>query len=142
MAETINPNAAGLPAVSDTYTVDAATGNVVIHESDPLVKCSTATYPPTVSSCPTFVFTGVTDNRTITQDHDGHISWIANSFASTDGKGHALDLVWDNNQHFQDNSGDSSKLEYEFPGQSSFSMHKVGDSVSLPSSPGTSSVHR
>lgn len=137
VAESINPNATGLPAVSDTYAVDAATGNVVIHESDPLVKCSTTTYPPTAGSCPSFVSTGVTGSRTITQDHDGHISWITNSFASTDGKGHTLDLAWDNNQHFQDNNGDSSKLEYEFPGQSSFSMHQAGDSVSLPSSPGT-----
>ncbi len=70
----INSDGAGLPALTDTYTVDKATGNVVIQETDPLVKCSNAAYPPTAGSCATFVSTGVTDDRTITQDHDGHIS--------------------------------------------------------------------
>src|SRR4051795_422501 len=132
----INSGATGLPALTDTYTVDKATGNVVIRETDPIVKCGTATYPPTTGSCATFVSTGVTDNRTITQDHDGHISWITDVFKSTDGKEHSLDLLWDNNQRFWGASGDSPKLEYEFPGESSFSTHATGATVSLPPSPG------
>jgi Divergent InlB B-repeat domain len=133
----INPNAAGLPSLSDTYTVDKSSGNVVIHETDPLVKCLDATYPPTEVSCASFVSAGVTDNRTITQNHDGHVSWVTDSFASTDGKAHSLDLLWDNTQHFWGQSGDSSQLEYEFPGQAGFSLHAAGDSVALPSSAGT-----
>jgi hypothetical protein len=136
-ADLINPNAADLPSLTDTYTVSKATGNVVIHEKEPLVKCTDATYPPNVVSCGTFVSAGVTDNRTIAQDHDGHISWITDSFASTDHKAHSLDLLWDNSQHFWGDSGDSSQLEYEFPGQSGFSTHAVGDDVTLPSSAGT-----
>ena len=132
----INSGAAGLPSLTDTYTVDKATGNVAIHETDPLVKCSTATYPPTTGSCATFVSTGVTDDRTITQDHDGHISWVTDVFKSTDGKAHAIDLLWDNNEQFFGASGDSSKLEYEFPGESSFSTHATGANVSLPPSAG------
>jgi hypothetical protein len=133
----INSGAAGLPALTDTYTVDKATGDVVIRETDPIVKCSTATYPPTAGSCATFVSTGVTDDRTITQDHDGHISWITDVFKSTDGKAHALDLLWDNSEQFFGASGDSSKLEYEFPGESSFSTHATGSNFSLPTSAGT-----
>ena len=132
----INSSAAGFPSLTDTYTVDKATGNVVVQETDPLVKCTGATYPPSQASCATFVSTGVTDNRTITQDHDGHISWITDVFKSTDGKAHSLDLLWENNQRFWGASGDSSKLEYEFPGESSFSTHATGATVSLPSSPG------
>jgi hypothetical protein len=132
----INSSAAGFPSLTDTYTVDKATGNVVVQETDPLVKCTGATYPPSQTSCATFVSTGVTDNRTITQDHDGHISWITDVFKSTDGKAHSLDLLWDNNQRFWGASGDSSKLEYEFPGESSFSTHATGATVSLPPSPG------
>jgi hypothetical protein len=37
-AAAINPNATGLPALTDTYTVDKATGNVVVEETDPIVK--------------------------------------------------------------------------------------------------------
>jgi len=136
--QNINSNATGLPAVSYTYTVDTATGNLVIHETDPVVKCADATYPPTTTSCATFVTTGVTDNRTVTQDHDGHISWSSDAFTSTDNKSHSIDLLWDNNQRFFKSGGDSTQVAYEFPGQSSFSIHAASDAVSLPaSSPGT-----
>lgn len=132
----VNSNGAGLPALTDSYTLDAATGNVVIQETDPLVKCSDPTYPPTSSSCATFVSTGVTDNRTITQDHDGHISWITDTFTSTDSKAHSLDLLWDENEQFFGPSGNSSLIEYEFPGEGTYSTHATGDTVSLPSSAG------
>jgi hypothetical protein len=79
----------------------------------------------------------VTDTETITEDHDGHISWITDLFTSTDGKAHTVDLLWDNGQHFYGASGDSSQIEYEFPGHSGFSTHLAGDSLALPSSPGT-----
>lgn len=133
----VNGNAAGFPALTETYTIDEATGNVVIHESDPLVKCTDPTYPPNTVGCATFVATGVTDDRTITQDHDGHVSWITDSFTSTDGKAHSLDLLWDNNQQFWGNSGNSTQVEYEFPGQTSFATHAANDAIALPSTPGT-----
>ena len=133
----IDPNATGLPSLTDTYTVDEATGNVVIHETDPLVECREATYPPNVISCSSFVSAGVTDDRTISQSHDGHVSSITDSFKSTDDKPHSLDLLWDDSQHFWGASGDSTQLEYEFPGQTGFSTHALGDSVPLPSSGGT-----
>jgi PASTA domain len=128
----------GLPSVTETYTVDMATGNTTITETDPIVKCTVATYPPNQTSCATFTSAGVTDHRTITQDNNGHTSLITDQFSSTDGKAHSLDLLWDNTQHFWGGStGDSQQLEYEFPGQSSFSLHTAGDSVSLPASGGT-----
>jgi hypothetical protein len=137
-AETINPDATGLPALSYSYSLAAATHDLVIHETDPLVRCSSPTYPPTAVSCPTFVSAGVTDHRTITQDHDGHISWIGDVFTSTDGHAHSLDLLWENDQRFFASGSDTSMLEYEFPGQSSFAEHVVSDTVALPASaPGT-----
>jgi hypothetical protein len=133
----INAGGAGIPALTETYTVDKATGSVAIHETDPLVKCGTATYPPTSGSCATFVSTGVIDDRTITQDHDGHISWITDTFKSTDGKAHSLDLLWDDSEQFFGASGDSSQLEYEFPGEGSFSTHTTGAAIALLASAGT-----
>lgn len=131
-AGSIDPNASGLPALSYSYKVDARTGNLAIHETDPLVKCAAATYPPTAASCATFVSTGVTDNRTITQDHDGHISWVSDIFKSMDGKAHALDLLWDNTQHFHGGGGDATQIEYAFPGHSGYSTHLGGDVLALP----------
>jgi Divergent InlB B-repeat domain len=136
-ATQIDPNASGLPALTDTYTIDEATGNVVIHETDPLVECREATYPPNVISCSSFASAGVTDNRTISQSNDGHLSSITDSFKSTDDKAHSLDLLWDNSQHFWGASGDSTQLEYEFPDQTEFFTHTAGDTVSLPPSAGT-----
>jgi hypothetical protein len=133
----INPGGAGFPALTGTYTIDKTTGDVVIHETDPLVKCADASYPPGQTSCATFISAGVTDDRTVTQDHDGHISWITDTFKSTDSKAHSIDLLWDDNQQFFGASGNSSQIEYEFPGKSSFSTHASGDTVSLPSSAGT-----
>ena len=133
----IDPDASGLPSLTDTYTLDEATGNVVIHETDPLVECREATYPPNVISCSSFASAGVTDDRTIAQSHDGHVSSIEDSFKSTDGKTHSLDLLWDNSQHFWGGAnGDSTQLEYEFPGQTGFSTHTAGDSISVPASGG------
>lgn len=133
----INSTATGFPALSETYTVDKTSGNVVIHETDPLVKCAGATYPPTQAGCASFVSTGVTDDRTVTQDHDGHVSWITDTFESTDSKPHSIDLLWGNNQQFFGPSGNASQIEYEFPGENSFSTHASGQTVSLSSSAGT-----
>ena len=132
----VNPAATGLPTVTTSYTLDAATGEVAIHETDPLVACPGAAYPPTTASCSSFTPTGVTDTRTITQDHDGRISWISDVFTSTDGKAHALDLLWDNSQRFWGPSGNSTQLEYELPGQNAFAKHVAGDAVALQGAPG------
>jgi hypothetical protein len=134
-ARQINGNATGLPALTYTYQVNPHNGNLVIHDTEPLVKCTDKTYPPTSSTCPTFVTAGVTDHRTITQDHAGLVTWVTDVFTSTDGKKHLLDLLWANNQHFHySNNGDSAQVAYKFPGQSSFSTHAVKDAVPLPKS--------
>jgi List-Bact-rpt repeat protein/PASTA domain-containing protein len=135
-AAAISPGGTGLPALTETYTVDRVTGNVTIQETDPIVKCATATYPPTAGTCATFAPTGVTVHRTITQDHDGHISWFTDTFASTDGKSHSLDLLWDNSQRFWGPSGNSAQVEYEFPGQDSFATHVAGYTYAPPSAAG------
>lgn len=131
-----NAAASGFPALTWSYHLNPRTGDATIHESDQLVKCPVATYPPTAVSCPTFSPTGVTDTRTIVQNNKGLVTWITDVFKSTDGKKHTLNLLWDNEQRFH-NSGDSTQLEYRFPGHSSYSMHALNDSVSLPAKPGT-----
>ena len=109
-------------------------GNLVIHDTEQLVECADKTYPPTSSTCPTFVNAGVTDHRTITQNHAGLVAWVTDVFTSTDGKKHSLDLLWANNQRFHRSTGDSTQVAYKFPGQSAFSTHALKDTVSLPRS--------
>lgn len=133
-ADHVNPNATGFPTLTYTHQVNPHNGNLVIHDTEALVTCADKTYPPTPSTCPSFVKTGITDHRTITQNHAGLVTWVTDVFTSTDGKKHSLDLLWANNQRFHSSSGDSTQVAYKFPGQSSFSTHAVKDTVSLPKS--------
>jgi hypothetical protein len=140
-AHDINPNAtSGFPVLgSYSFHLNSHNGNAAIHEMNPIVKCPTATFPPSSVTCPTFTSTGITDTRSISQDHDGLVSWITDVFNSTDGKAHTIDLLWQNYQRFRPNStGDSTQIEYKFPGQSGYSRHVLSDAVNLPaSSPAT-----
>lgn len=139
-AKEINANAApGFPRISSySYSQSPHTGDAVIRETEPFVKCPNATYPPTSGTCPSFVSTGVTDARTFTQDDLGKVTWITDVFKSTNGKAHTVDLLWQNDQRFYGGSGGSAtQVEYEFPGQSGYSMHQLGDTVKLPAEPGT-----
>jgi PASTA domain-containing protein len=136
-AKEINANATGLATVTYSESVDPKTGNLVIQDTEPLVKCTDTTWPPDTTKCATFVSTGVTDHRTITQDHDGRVAWVTDVFKSTDGHSHALDLLWDNNQRFYHTGGDSTQVEYEFPGQGAYSTHVLNDTVTLPPHSGT-----
>ena len=141
-AQDINSLASGYAPVTYSYSVDPANGNMVIHETEQLVKCPDTTYPPTAVKCPSFVTTGVSDTRTITQDHDGHLSTVSDTFSSTDGQSHALDLLWENDQTFQKlGSGDARNIAYEFPGESAFAKHAPPDNITLPATPGTILIH-
>jgi hypothetical protein len=62
---------------------------------------------------------------------------VKDVLTSTDGKAHKIDLQWQNDQHFWDDSGNASNVVYKFPGQSSYSTHVLADTVSLPATPGT-----
>src|SRR5262249_44687881 len=130
-AASLNSTASpGFPALTSSYSVDPATGNLTINESDQLVKCPDATYPPTPVTCPSFLSTGVRVDRTITQESDGHLVFITDTYVSTDAQPHTLDLLPQNDQYF----GDSGpKIEYKFPGEGSFSTHALGDTVSFSS---------
>ncbi len=136
-AEFINPAAPVFPQLAYSYTVNPKTGDTLITEIDPLVKCADHTYPPTKLTCGNFMTAGVADFRTIVQNASGQVAWITDNFASTDHKSHKLDLLWDNDQRFYRDTGDSTQLEYKFPGQSGYSKHLLADVVNLPSGPGT-----
>ncbi len=134
-ANNINPDASsGFPALTYSFKVNPLNGTTTIHESERLVKCPDATFPPTAVSCPQFVPTGVRDVRTIVQDHDGHLSTITDVFKSTDHKRHQLDLLWQNDQHFYQSpsSFNATTVAYRFPGQGGYSTHVLGDTVTLP----------
>lgn len=136
-AKDINSSAPGLQKLTYTYHVDPKTGNALIHDNEPFVECTNHTFPPTSGTCASFHLAGVTDHRTMTQDNKGNVIWITDVFKSTDGRSHKLDLLWNNAQRFYRATGDATQLEYKFPGKSGYSMHSLGNTVSLPNSTGT-----
>ncbi len=132
-----NDEAPGLPDLGYSYDFDPATGNLTIHEVDPLLECGDAPIPPSKANCPTPESAGVTDNRTIVQDHDGHLITISDEFVSTDGKVHSLELKPENEQFFAESRHTprihGEEIGYRFPGQAGYSTHAEGDEVSFDS---------
>ena len=124
-------NSQGTPFPGLTYSVsqNPANGDTTITESDEIVKCTDSTYPPDATKCATFVSTGVRLGRTIVQDHDGHLATVTDNWESTDASSHTLDLLPENDQYFHSVSGDIDHVEYQFPGQTSYSTHLEGDVV-------------
>lgn len=132
-ARHINSSGAGFEAMTiNSITQDTSNGNLTIVETEPLVRCVGDQYPANSSNCPVFEPSGIQLKRTITQNNDGHIVYIRDAYSSTDGATHSVNLLTENDQYFR-NTGSTDHVQYEFPGQTSFSSHSSGDKVSVPS---------
>jgi len=126
----------GMPALSYSATQNPSTGALTVEDSEPLARCPVGTpFPPTAATCTSFSPTGVQLNRTISQS--GHLVAITDSYTSTDGDSHSLDLLYQNGVNLAaDSFGYQPNIGYEFPGQSSYAPHARGDAVSVPAGPG------
>jgi hypothetical protein len=129
-AQEVNEDAtSGFPALTYDVSQDPITGDTTIAETDQFVSCSpNALYPPDTTKCEHFVDSGVRLERTIVQNHDGHLVTITDHWFSTDGQPHSLDLLPENDQYFND----PENVAYKFPGESSFSTRAAGNVVNFP----------
>lgn len=91
----------GLPELTYDATLGSTT---VIHESNPIVRCTSDTFPPTSGSCTAFLSTGVRLDRTIVTDDGGRQTHISDRWVSTDGQVHTVSVhyrqgvsAWDQN---------------------------------------------
>src|SRR5436305_5721186 len=106
---TSNP---GLPSLTYSYSIDPASGNLALDETDQVVKCSPGgAYPPTASNCSSFVPTGIQIRMHIVQGHGGRIATVTQWISSTDGRSHAVNLL-ENNEFYVPPSHDG---ELNFP---------------------------
>jgi hypothetical protein len=128
-AERINQEADGFPQLAYDYSQDATDGDLTIADGESPAFCEEATYPPNVARCEEFLPSGVRDERTIAQTHDGHLVVITDSFSSTDGQAHSIEALPENEQNFN-NHGE--EIEYRFPGESAYAPRVEGESVSFP----------
>jgi hypothetical protein len=121
---------ANYPALSTSTQVDPATGNATITESEPLVFCGN-NYPADAQCDPAdpykFTDTGVHFDRTIKQAKDGLQATVTDTYTSTDGAQHSIDMEYDN-ASYEDES-----IVYDVPGSSGFKTYYAGDTAELPS---------
>jgi hypothetical protein len=127
----INAEANGFPQLAYDFAQDPSNGNLTIHDREPAVVCPDPTYPPNAASCEEFLASGVRDERTIEQTHDGHLVLITDSFHSTDGKAHQVEALPENEQDFNRHG---EEIEYKFPGEPGYVPRVEGETVSFPDS--------
>jgi len=107
---------ANFPALS--FNVDSfstANGDAQTTESEQLVKCTPQdVFAPTHTNCTAFVPTGVAFKRVSEYTNGGRVITVTDTFTSTDGLAHALDL-----QYETELGGGAAG--WQFPGQSGYS---------------------
>jgi hypothetical protein len=120
------------PNMSFASVTDPLTGDNTVTESEPLVDCGTTAFPAD-ASCggpntdqASFNETGVRFDRNIKQSKGGLQQTVTDTYTSTDGQEHALDVQYDNYSYFND------QPLYKFPGSSGYHYYSHGDTVDLP----------
>ena len=131
-AESLFPGASsfvGLQPMTFSASQDPDTGDLVINESEPLVECapSPATYPPTATSCTSFVPSGVTFSRTIFQSQNGRQARVTDSYASADGQSHTIDL-----RYAQDFQQADAGFNFPWVDGTTYNTHSPGDTEPAP----------
>lgn len=102
------------PALTASKSV-AANGDMTITESAVLMRCSVSdAYPPTHTTCPTLVSTGVRFTRVTTFMRAGHQYRVRDTYTSTDGVAHTLGLEYQNSL----SAPDTGMTGFTFPGHS------------------------
>jgi Glucodextranase, domain B/PASTA domain len=127
-------NLSGFPTnLTDHVTWDPTTGLLGSQSNESWVECDGPNEQvQAFVTCPSFVASGVELDRDITTSDGGRVVTLTDTWSSTDGKAHSLDLLYDDyNGIFGAASGDRG---YEFPGQTGFSQFVGGTDIPGPSS--------
>lgn len=81
-------------------------------------------------ACTSFTSAGVQLERSIATSDGGLVVTMTDTWSSTDGNAHSLDLLYDD---YVGLKASNTLRGYEFPGQSSFTAYQAGDSLPGPS---------
>jgi hypothetical protein len=82
------------PAITATMSV-ASNNDITVTETAPLMRCSVSNvYPPTVTSCPSLIPTGVQFQRTMRASRLGYQIFCQDTFRSVDSAAHSLSLEY------------------------------------------------
>ena len=103
----------------------------MITESEGLVSCADASYPATAAKCGggkgTWNSDGVSLSRSTVQSQNGQEVTQTDTFTSTDGQAHGLDLEYDNFT----GTGIFSSPVWLLPGSSGYATYSPGDTAAL-----------
>ncbi len=129
------------PALTVTRGV-ARNGDVTITERATFMRCANGdTYPPTTSSCPSLVSTGVSFQRTTEIFRNGHQARLRDTFVSLDHHAHPVSLQYLVVEQNETAGGTATtgSVGYIYPGHgAAFRAAKLGQSVThLGSKAGT-----
>lgn len=121
-------------SLSFSRSVDAATGAVTVHESESIFRCSGRPYLLT-EGCGTSSPTGVRLVRTLVTGERGRTVRATDSWESTDGRSHRVEL-WYDQLIANDTIGETAG--YRFPGETTVRPRGNSDSLGKPATrPGT-----
>lgn len=121
-------------SLSFSRSVDTSTGAVTVHESESIFRCSGRPYLLT-EGCGTATLTGVRLVRTIVTSARGRTVRASDSWESTDGRSHRVELWYD---QLISNDAIGETAGYRFPGEATVRARAAGDSAGKPPArPGT-----
>jgi hypothetical protein len=125
-------NLGGFPkTLSVSVKFDPTSGLVSSTATEPFVFCSgTNLETPTAAACVSLVDTGVTLQRTVTTSDDGRVITMTDTWHSSDGAAHTVDLLYDDVVGVQ-GFGDGNR-GWQFPGQAGFTQYGTGASAPAP----------
>jgi hypothetical protein len=120
-------SALGLLASQTSVSTDPSTGNVLIRETENLLRCSPdpATVPATPLTCSSFVAAGVKLDRVIVQQGDGRQALVTDTWSATDGRHHQVDVF------YEDRLGGSAPV-VSFPWAGGFTSYPPGFTQAPP----------
>jgi hypothetical protein len=121
---------------------DPSDGQISSRVVESLVAChGTDPYKPlTIAACPSFDDTGVMLTRVTTTSDGGQVITLTDTWSSTDGHSHTLDLLYDDYAGVVGHS--DGERGWQVPGQSGFAQYAAGASAPAPgSAPGSVLLH-
>jgi hypothetical protein len=119
----------GFTPLSYSASWSADHTSVTVTETDALMYCAPpGNWPPTSSSCPSLMPSGVVVHQTTTLTDAGQLARVSQQFVDVDHKQHQLDLLFSQSVR----SPAAGELPgFEFPGQSVFASHASPDRYAL-----------
>lgn len=123
----------GFPVLTSTLdSFDGSTHNAQTTESEGLVRCTpNDVFNPSSADCTAFASTGVMITRVTDFTNSGRVATVTDTFTSTDGQPHSLDLRYEMDLGSPDSG-------WMLPGQQTFTAPGTGTvGPAAPTGPGT-----